>query len=376
MSLAAIMAFADSYRVTANELSMRYSPSKDGEVAGVLIRGQIVEVDGFLGEWARLVTDREGEYLYVATQYLDFVAPSTPPTAEPATIDEPESDSSWLDPIRDIDFVLALSDFKVYSRGWLYATIVLLLIFGGIVALEMDDDKKDSILDSEPAFYVCSVLFMAMCACELMYFGFYDDATWFCSPHEVGWIVTIIDFFLFCGAVWIQIMSFILISGMAHFHGGRKLDCIPGLIATGVAFVAILLADNFWEEYSDSVHAICLVALALWLLWMVYVNVRDSGSWLNLLWAIAIWCVGALASMIMLLHLLVLMIVAAAIALAICIFGASGSGSSSSADSDLIRITDSYGNTFEARVYGNEAVGIGSATGRRFRRNCDKWEEI
>lgn len=323
--VASIAAWADTYSVDASTLNLRVAPSASAPVASTVSRGETVEVISFEGDWAR-VTYGGAEY-YVAAKYL------TPAESEPQVVAVATEKESWLD------------DFKLASKEWqpriahssevpFYIALALLICFAAVHIFGDENTYDDSCV-----FYIGAVGFLILCFFEFYYFaGYTGDVTWFCSPDSVGWLWTIVNFLLFAFLCFIQVMTYVMLTAMVHYHGGRRCNVKTGYILTLVAIGAFIISGFFFQQYATTVIAVDLVALLGWLIWMGYCNYRDGGSWLNLMLAIALWVVGAAATLIMLFHFVVMLIlvICAAIAgyIVLGMMGASSGKRSSSSDSD------------------------------------------
>lgn len=90
------------------------------------------------------------------------------------------------------------------------------------------------------------------------------------------------------------------------------------------------------------------IALAVWIGWMIYCNVRDSGSWPNLLLVCTLWITGVAATLLVLLHYLVMLMVVAIILIVGAIGLALTGGTDTSVKKGIIRYAN--GREEEAEV--------------------------
>lgn len=175
---------------------------------------------------------------------------------------------------------------------------------------------------------------------------------------------------------------------MVHYHGRRSCDVRVGLILTLVALGAFIVCALFFEQYNRAVIIIDAVGLAAWLGWMVWCNVRDGGSWLNLPLAMVLWVVGVAATLVVLFNFIVMLILVLVAGLAgwfvLKMVGSSSSTSSSGVSSTpqpeekRTFLEDSYGNKIEVEesAFSDTATEKGVIGGRKFEKGSDgNWHE-
>lgn len=113
--------------------------------------------------------------------------------------------------------------------------------------------------------------------------GFVGDVTWFYSPSQVGWLWSIINFVLSVIIVTIQALSFSICIEAANYHGGR--DCSPnlGFVALAVGLVAWFLCGTFRTDLGMQICVWFIIgSQLLQLLYFVFANFNNGGSWINL----------------------------------------------------------------------------------------------
>ena len=135
------------------------------------------------------------------------------------------------------------------------------------------------------------VLFIALSLLELYHLIGYDgDITWFYSPSAVGWGWTIVNFILTVAVFLGQVLSFVLCANFLLCSGGRECSVLPGLVCLIISIVAFFICGLFRIEkgvvYSLWFFPISQVCVFIY--W-IYCNVRDRGSWANMVATIAFY---------------------------------------------------------------------------------------
>lgn len=367
-------AYAAPYAVTASTLNLRTAPSKDAAVAAALPKGSVVEVTGTDGEWATVSHD--GHRYYAAAKYLT-AAGSPGPDVKPAKGSGAGKILTVL-PYNDLSSRLVHnSDIPLYVCIGLLVCFSLINIFGGTDAF-----------DEAWSFYTASALFLLLCLAEIYHFaGYQGNPIWFCLPSTVGWLWTVVNFLLFGYFCYVQIMTLVVLSSVGHAHGERVCNNTIGFILTLVAIAAFLVCCFFFQDYAEIALVADGVALAGWIGWMVYCNVRDRGSWLNLLLVCALWTIGMASTILVLAHYIVmLLLVVCAVIAGYIVLQMIGNGSSSSSSSSsstsmvnpspsceteerhFLKGEDGSEIEVEMDCFGN-AHEKGAIMGRRFRKN-------
>lgn len=292
-ALMAIPAFCEPYVVTAKVLNLRVAPSTESEVATAVMRNVEVDVIAIDGDWATV--NYNGKTYYAAQQYLLAVA-----SPEKQTFNKPDAPAFLSDIFKGVS--------NGSAPGELIYVILVLVVLSAVFTLANDNEA----VLSPKGFYIIATMFLAACALELYYCRDYPgDPTWFCSPDKVGWLWTVINFILFAILCIVQAFTMYVLNMASHVHGERGVNTNVGWILTGVAGVAFFVSGFFFQEYAMTVLYVDLAGLACWMLWMVYCNARDHGSWLNLIYSMVLWLVTIAGTLVICYHFLVLAILVA-----------------------------------------------------------------
>lgn len=208
------VATSEEYTVNVTStLSVRTTPSANGQKIGSLSNGQHIQVLEISDGWAKILyMDR---ICYVKADYLE--------KAE-------FSGSSKYD---------YSPGFMQQIYGVLYDFMPFVILILAILILCIDDDYK-------------STLTLLLGIAELLFAAGNSEMNnsavpWFCEPNKVGWIMTIIDFFLVCGVLLLQYYTY------QAFMNELSLGCFGYLLS-----YPIMATVGF---------ALCACLVDLWLFW-------------------------------------------------------------------------------------------------------------
>lgn len=309
--LVAVSANAQTQYVvdTKTTLLVRTGPGKSYNQLGQLKSGETVNVYTIKNGWAKI--SYNGKTGYVSEQYIKAA-----PVQQKI---EKQSSFSSFDWQELIDMAS-----KTDSLIWFYISCALGLVMACIGWLYKSD--SDNFKDSAAGFYISSAIFLALCISEVIYFVTYKgDKTWFCSPDKVGWIWTIINFILFAILLFHQVISFVCLNYASCYHGKRNIDFRLGVYGWAIGIIAAIISVIFFKEYLHIVLWCVLGIQFIQIALLVYNNIRDDGSWINLIYTIVLYVVGSIATLITLFHFLPLLIVVLIGYAILCFFSSSGS---------------------------------------------------
>ena len=199
------------------------------------------------------------------------------PEKSGTTVIEDKKDKSWLDVIYGIVlftllgifviywFNLSNNDIKIFDKFIIGFNIFLsgitdfinnigkekmalcILILSVILFLMRIVRKKD-VPRQGAAYIISNTLFLTVCALDIFYIISVDDSIWFCVPDHVGWIWTVINFFLLGGIVYNQILYLFDVIDDVFSNGNAGCDLRLGLYGWGGGFVCALLCSFFYKE--------------------------------------------------------------------------------------------------------------------------------
>ncbi len=197
------------YRVNVNStLNVRNAPG--GAKIGSLSNGDLVQVTACEDDWAQ-VSLNDGRTGYVHEQYLEpFSTLAAPAGTSYSTV--------------------GLSELRHY-------TPFAILLFAVIAFIGLRTDTRS--------------LFHAGCllwgGAELFMFGAGSDSAlvWFCDPSDVGWIFTIINFFVAIGILFFQYTIYREFTGSLFDGFWRKLLFGIFIIVGVILFLGIFNYSSF-----------------------------------------------------------------------------------------------------------------------------------
>lgn len=340
---------SEYYRVDASVLNLRTQPSLDATVKATVKSGEILEVTNINGEWAEV--EYAGSRAYVASKYISYTSTKPHKSSKAEFLEHGFNNL--------IEFPAVPEFLKTTSNIPLYISLSLLACFFLIINFNCD-----ILYESKVVFYVAAMGFLVLCFSEIMYFaGFQGDCTWFCSPQKVGWGWTILNFLIFAVCMFYQILTFYALSIAAQLHGQRS--CIPdyGFLVTLLSVAAVGVSGIFFREHINLVLLVDAALFVGWILWCIYVNVRDNGSWTNLMLFIAMWVIGTVATLIALYYFMLLMIIVLIGGLVFYLMGNMPSGSGSTTASS----SSSQSEGFQFPVNEEETAVLESSDGEEIR---------
>ena len=291
------------YRVNVNStLNVRNAPG--GAKIGSLSNGDLVQVTACEDDWAQ-VSLNDGRTGYVHEQYLEpFSTLAAPAGTSYSTV--------------------GLSELRHY-------TPFAILLFAVIAFIGLRTDTRS--------------LFHAGCllwgGAELFMFGAGSDSAlvWFCDPSDVGWIFTIINFFVAIGILFLGI-----------FNYNRYDSITPDSPET----------PFFNETWHFVLAFVAYMAVLLYLL-------RDCGIWMSLSFTVFAFGLG-----ISFLGMLSTLILGALLWLGLAAF--SGSGGSNGSRGNII--IEDYDGTYEAYEHGFGIYKDVTGSGKTWRKEDSQYIRI
>ena len=184
--------------------------------------------------------------------------------------------------------------------------VYLGLIFGLLlIFIFMAINHKEN--TSPILFWCMSIVFLALCGCEVLQFlGYHGDHTWFCSHDKVGWWLTILNFAIFAAITLCQIFAFYTILVGLDAYTDRNCNWGISLYIIGIGFIMFFLGSAFFKPLFVYGGILFLVTQICWAIWLIYANITQHGNWLNLLTAYCIYLIGGFCIFITLAHLVAL----------------------------------------------------------------------
>ena len=294
------VAAGEAYTVTSPQLNVRKSPSTRSSVLFKLDKDAVVEVcDSARGNWVKI--EYQGQNGYVNRKYLQQVG-------QTGTFE-----SKW-DLLSNWFKQLNLEKFKQiigHESHWpVYVGTVLGLLILLIVYLFFDEDYDTNRPEVSVIDYVILFFFLGLCVCEIIQFlGYQGDTTWFCSPHIVGWIWTIVNFIVFTAVIYAQVMSFILILGFLDSLGNRDSHWRWNFYAI-IACVVIAIIGIFYEPMLTVAFVLFALTILAWPFVLIYYNIQYQGSWMNLVISYVFYLFGLFSIIVTLAKYIPLLMVA------------------------------------------------------------------
>ena len=300
------------YQVTAkSSLNVRTQASKDGHLVGKLQHGERIEVYTITNGWAQIYYN--GQSAYVNASYIKKCPVQS-------INQKNKNDFSLID----------LDKYAIGNVSWMvYIILALSLILWFLRKFIRGEDNG---INGVFLYHFNWIAFLLTCGIEIVYALLMGcDTTWFCFPNAVGWFWSIINFFIFGFLAYNQVMCFfdILLDINASSGGGYNIKV--GYYSWIIFVIAsVIMGIVSWDEYTIWIvipFAICQLIQII----LIFIGIVPSGGWLNAILCVAIYIMGSLSTMLVLLHFVVLLLI---VIIAIGVLSAIGSSSSSSTDSE------------------------------------------
>lgn len=274
------------YEVTASTfLNIRSYASQNAPVIGTVDNGDEVEVYDITDGWAKI---KYGDnYAYVSANYLKEAG---------AGISDSQSDI--ISGIKSLD----LNKFATGDMKWLVYLIMGLSIVLLLIRKRRDEDPL------EDGLYVANwLVFIAICATELFYVAkMGSDTMWFCSPDQVGWMWTIIDFILFAIVVYNQLLCFLNTLIDVEYNSCSSVDKRWGIYSWGGCAIAGIVSGIFFPvaiPYVLIAFAVCQIIQIV----LIFVKIVPNGGFGNALLFFLIYVLGSVATVVILVHFIILL---------------------------------------------------------------------
>lgn len=295
-----------SYVVTANtSLRIRISPNAYSSAIGSYAHGDTVRVYNLKDGWAEV--RHKGLTGYVSAEYI-----RPAPDVSGTTSDRQDDTGRWDNLLGHLP--------QSRSEGLFWVMVAL----GAVVSIIQVHNNRnpDSYHDRPSLFHVASVLFLALCVCELTYFITYTgDKTWFCSPDRVGWMATLVNFILFAIVLYLQVMAYTSLLHAADYHGRRSCDYRWGLYGGACGVVAAIVSALWFKGVLSFILIGTALTQVAQLGLLVYHNIKDGGSVPNLIYSLVLYVVGFAATLVTFLNFLPMLIFALLAFFVLAIFG-------------------------------------------------------
>lgn len=301
-----------------SNLNVRFYPNTSGKVIGTLYKGDTINVRNIDNNgWAEVYFS--GGIGYVKARYLTEIE------TESNENEDNSDDSSWLSESNTnfIEFVsnLPINIPKTNSLVFFYTALILWIISGLLYF-----GKYEEICQHAKRGYIISTCYLLTFIAEIIYFLTYDGyITWFCSPNEVGWIWTIINFFIFGFVTYYQIIYFIEVVTAVDSLGYRGVNYKLGLYSFPAAIVAFLLSEIFADnEYNTLIFIVFLLCQVIQVGMIIYQGVTSKSHPMNIILGVTLYILGYVATTILLINFLILLVLVLIILFFIAALGHKG----------------------------------------------------
>lgn len=217
--------------------------------------------------------------------------------------------------------------------AWIILILSVILFFMRIIK-DKDETRRGT------SYIVSNTLFLTVCALEIIFIISTIDSgmPWFCDPNEVGWLWTIINFFLLGGVVISQILYMFDVFIDVFTNGNAGCDLRLGYFSWIGGFICALLCSWFFEEGLTWVFVVVGIMQVIQsvLIFRSYGN-NIKGAF----WGVLVYLLGICGTVAVLyVFIVMLIIVLLGIAVLWLVMKLTGVGESSSGKSGRIHYSD------------------------------------
>lgn len=97
------------------------------------------------------------------------------------------------------------------------------------------------------SYIVSNTLFLTVSAMEIIYVLSTGSSMWFCTPSIVGWMWTIVNFFLLGGVVYNQVLYGKDVADDIFAKGNVEIDINLGILSWGGTFIGLIVFGIFFK---------------------------------------------------------------------------------------------------------------------------------
>ena len=274
----------------------------------------------------------------------------------------------YIDTAYHLKWSPTIDHFSWYIRGTIgEKPMALLILFLSVILFFMRIAKKKDEPRQGITYVISNILFLTTCTLEIMYTIAVDNGLWFCLPEEVGWLWTVINFFLFAGIVINQVLYLFDILADVLANGNTRCDFRLGLYSWVGAFICGIFCRFFYQAGLPWVYTIlCIMQLVQ----LVLIFKSYGKNIIGAFWCVFVYLFGTIGTAVTLLIFIgLLILVVVLIAVGWMILKLTGVADSNSSRGKA-RVDWSDGKSEEAEETGRGILGEryykGKDTGREF----------
>lgn len=310
----------NKYEVTAgSRLNIRSAASTSAPVVGSVSHGGIIDVYEISNGWAKIRMNNG--YAYVSAQYIK-ARPDLNPKTE-------AKKSKHTGNFGNLSFNFSFGIGKTKAKDMAYGIAILSLLLFIISCIRGDNPIEGT------ALYVTNlILFLLVVIMEIIYIvEMQGSPLWFCDPYDVGWLWTIINFLIFGGIVYNQIVCLLhTIHDIVYQSGGDGFDLQWGLYSIVGGIIGGIVTGICWPEGGIIVGGAFLVCQIVQIV-LMFKGIVPNGGWLNAILCLLVYVLGAIATVGILIYFLLLLMIVLIVLVIFCAVGHGSGGRSSSSGS-------------------------------------------
>lgn len=196
-----------------------------------------------------------------------------------------------------------------FSKYKLEMIFIILALSVALFVLGIIRNKRGSILEGK-LHVVNLILINLVFLTELLYvMALGANSTWFCKPAEIGWTRTIINFIIFGLVVINQLFRYLHTLRDLQYHSYAVFSWKPGLVSFPIALVLVLIAAYFYKPAIPFIFIMLMVVQLIQVI-IIFTRVLPEGGFFHALLCSVVYLLGAISTLVLVLHFISLFIAA------------------------------------------------------------------
>lgn len=303
----------ERYEIQAESLTIFSEPNAQSTELGKMKHGVIVEVHEFEGDWARISFD--GGHAYLNKRYLqkceDENRVKRAGFRNDGILSGIEFDFSGFSNI-------SMPDILPSNTRWMAIAILILS-----VALFIFNKIRDEYYLVGALYHANWIVFLILSILELTYApASGSDSVWFCTPDEVGWGWTIVNFFIFGGITINQFICFMQLMNDLRYAHNSDFDLQVGLYSWAGILIATLILSFLQPEWIPIAIGIFLICQLIQVIIIIRQVMRYNSFWKGAFCAL-LYLICSIATAIVIAIFVTMILIIIIVLIILCIIGSS-----------------------------------------------------
>lgn len=227
-------------------------------------------------------------------------------------------------------FASWLSSLQTYKLELLYVILGL----SAITLIFILRRKREGGYLDNPLHTINWITIIINALAQLSYlYALGDNATWFCSPSQVGWLWSILNFLLFSSVVYIQIKAFLETLEDFNYNHGGDVKWKLGLYAWPAAAVLYIASSYLLAELVYLVFIALLIVQTIQVI-RIFKEISYYDGWGYALLVAVFYLILSATTLWLVVHFIPLLVVALLAFVVLYILSSGSDKTTSSSESD------------------------------------------